>query len=190
MPSPGSSRFLSTETLVDNKWHRYCRDRFRQGDGSVGEYYHIAMPGACGIIPVFADGSTVLLRVYRYLHDTTLWEFPIGGMSPGDDRLDVAKKELGEEAGLIAKTWRELGRFIPYRGASTEVDSFYLATDLTETAQNLEPSEEITVHRMPFEEARARLVEQPLIDGQSLVGLHLYDRFGTGPELWDDSPRP
>ena len=176
MPSPDSPRFLRTETLVSNKWHRYCRDEFRQRDGSVGEYFHIDMTGACGTIPVFEDGTTILLETYRYLLNETLWEFPIGGMVPGDNPLDVAKRELQEEAGLLANEWQLLGRFAPYKGASNEIDYFYLAKDLTWTEQSLEPSEEITVHRMPFAEARRRLMDQPLIDGQSVVGLALLDR--------------
>lgn len=176
MPSRDSKDFVSTKTLVTNHWHRYCVDRFRRRDGSLGDYYHIDMTGACGIIPIFDDGSTLLLKVYRYLLDQTLWEFPIGGMIPGDDPLAVAKKELQEEAGLLAEDWQELGRFAPYKGASTEIDYFYLARDLTWTDQSLEPSEEISVHPMSLSEARQRLFDQPLIDGQSIVGLNLLDR--------------
>ena len=172
-----SSRRLSTEVLIDNPWHRYCLDRFEQKDGSIGEYYHIDMAGACGTIPMFEDGSTVLLRVYRYLLDETLWEFPIGGMRPGEDPLFVAQKELREEAGLVAGDWQLLGRFVPYKGVSNEVDFFYLARDLTETAQELETSEEISVHRMSLAEARRHLFEQKLVDGQSIVGLTLLDRL-------------
>ena len=179
MPSPDSPRFLNTETLVSHQWHRYCRDEFRQKDGSVGEYFHIDMTGACATIPLFEDGSTILLETYRYLLNTTLWEFPIGGMVPGDEPLDVARRELQEEAGLLANEWQLLGRFAPYKGASTEIDYFYLAKDLRWTEQSLEPSEEITVHRMPFAEARERLMSQELIDGQSVVGLALFDRFAN-----------
>ena len=102
---------LHHEVLVDNPWHRYCRDRYVQADGSEGVYYHIDMPGSCASIPVFADGSTVLVHVHRYLLGIDLWEFPIGGMSAGDDPLWVAQMELHEEAGLRARTWTPLGRF-------------------------------------------------------------------------------
>lgn len=173
------SRRLSTEVLVENPWHRYCRDQFEQKDGSVGEYYHIDMAGACGIIPLFEDGTTVLLQVYRYLLDETLWEFPIGGMQPGEEPLAVAQKELREEAGLLATDWQLLGRFAPYKGVSNEVDFFYAARGLTQTAQELEPSEEISVHRMTLAQARQRLFEQELVDGQSIVGLTLLDRLSS-----------
>lgn len=177
MPSKDSKDFVATETIVTNPWHRYCVDQYRLRDGSLADYYHIDMTGACGIIPIFEDGSTVLLKVYRYLLNQTLWEFPIGGMQPGDAPLAVAKRELQEEAGLLAEDWQELGRFAPYKGASTEVDHFYLARDLTWTEQKLEPSESISVHPMSMSEARQQLLGQALVDGQSVVGLVLLDQY-------------
>ena len=168
---------LHREVLVDNPWHRYCRDRYVQSDGSEGVYYYVDMAGSCGSIPVFADGSTILLRVHRYLLGADFWEFPIGGMKPGEDALAVAQKELLEEAGVAARRWTPLGRFAPYKGASNEICHYFLARDLDLGRQDLEPSEQIAVHRMPFAEARRLLIDQECSDGQSLAGLVLLDRW-------------
>ncbi len=168
---------LSREVLVDNPWHRYCRDRYTQADGSEGVYYYVDMPGSCGVIPCFADGTVALVRERRYLLDVELWEFPIGGMKPGEDPLEVAKKELAEETGLQALEWTALGRFAPYKGASNELCHFFLARSLQGGSQRLEPSEQISVHRLPWQEARRRLVEQECGDGQSLAGLMLLERW-------------
>lgn len=168
---------LAREVLVDNPWHRYCRDRYVQRDGSEGTYYYVDMPGSCAAIPIFADGSTVLVHVHRYLLGRDLWEFPIGGMRDGEDPLAVARKELHEEAGLVAAQWTSLGHFAPYKGASNELCHFFLARDLQQKAQELEPSERITVHRLPFAEARARLLDQECGDGQSMAGLLLLERW-------------
>lgn len=174
-PAPFSRR--SRRVLVENAWHRYCLDRYVRRDGTEGDYYYIDMPGSCGTVPLFADGSTVLLQVRRYLLGCELWEFPIGGMKSGEAPLEVAQHELEEEAGLVAARWTELGQFAPYKGVSTEVCHFFLAEDLTVTAQRLEAEEDIVVHRMPLAAARERLLAQPLGDGQSMVGLMLLDRF-------------
>lgn len=168
---------LSREVLVDNAWHRYCRDRYVQADGSEGVYYYVDMAGSSAAIPWFDDGTTVLVRVHRYLLRRDLWEFPIGGMRPGDDPLATARHELQEEAGLLAREWTLLGRFAPYKGVSTEVCHFYLARGLSEVGQHLEPSERIRPVRMPFAEARARLLEQEIGDGQSMGGLMLFERW-------------
>jgi len=168
---------LHREVLVDNPWHRYCRDRYVQSDGSEGEYFYVDMPGSCASIPVFDDGTMVLVRSYRYLLGQDLWEFPIGGMKPGEQPLDVARAELRQEAGLSAADWTPLGHFAPYKGVSNERCHFFLARDLTEVGQQLEASERITVHRMPIDEARATLIGQQCGDGQSMAGLLLLDRW-------------
>jgi 8-oxo-dGTP pyrophosphatase MutT (NUDIX family) len=168
---------LSSEVLVSNAWHRYCKDRYTQADGSEGTYFYVDMPGSCASIPVFDDGSTVLLRVHRYLLGAEFWEFPIGGMRAGEDPLAVAQRELHEEAGLAAREWTPLGRFAPYKGVSNEVCHYWLARGLTEVGQELEPSEQISVHRMPFAAARQRMLDQECSDGQSLAGLVLLDRW-------------
>ena len=168
---------LTSEVLIDNSWHRYRRDRYVRADRSEGDYYYIDMAGACGIVPLFEDGTTALVKVHRYLLGGDFWEFPIGGMQPGEDPLDVAKNELRQEAGLIARDWHELGRFAPYKGVSNEITWFFLARDLEWTEQDLEPAEAITVHRMPLDEARERILGQAVADGQTMSGLLLLDRY-------------
>ncbi len=183
MTEPPFSR-LSREVLVDNPWHRYCRDRYVQNDGSEGTYYYVDMPGSCAVIPVFDDGTTVLVQVHRYLLGRDLFEFPIGGMRDGEQPLEVARKELHEEAGLVAGHWTPLGAFAPYKGVSNELCHFFLARQLRQVEQDLEPSERITVHRLPFVEARARLLDQEIGDGQSMAGLLLLERWlGQGNRL-------
>jgi len=168
---------LSREVLIENPWHRYCRDRYVQRDGSEGEYFYVDMAGSAGIVPLFADGTTQLVQVRRYLLGGWVWEFPIGGMNPGENALDVAKKELAEETGLRAGTWTSLGRFAPYKGVSNDITWFFLAQDLVQGEQDLEASEDIRVERMPMAEARERLLSQDILDGQSISGLVLLDRF-------------
>jgi ADP-ribose pyrophosphatase len=164
-------RQLDTRVLVDNPWHRYCKDRYLQRDGSEGAYYYVDMPASAAVLPLFEDGSTLLLRSFRYLFGREIWEFPIGGVARGGDPLATAREELRQEAGHRAGSWTPLGRALPYKGVSTETCHYYLARDLQACGQDLEASEAVTVHRMPLEEARERLFQDDAVDGQSLAGL-------------------
>ena len=175
MPQPFTR--LSRRVLVESSWHRYCQDRYVRADGSEGAYYYVDMPGSCGIVPLWEDGTTVLLRTWRYLLGGWIWEFPIGGMEAGDDPRSAAERELEEETGLRARTWHELGEFAPYKGVSNELCRFFLARDLEQAQAHPEPEEAITVHRMTLDEARVRLLANQPLDGQSLCGLLLLERF-------------
>jgi ADP-ribose pyrophosphatase len=168
---------LGREVLVDNRWHRYCRDRYVQADGSDGTYYYVDMAGSVCVLPLFDDGTTMLVRVRRYLLGCDLFEFPTGGLQPGDDPLAMAQAELREEAGLVAARWQALGTFAPYKGVSTELCHVFLARDLAAVAQDLEASERITPHRLQLAEAARLLAEQQPADGMSLAALALLDRF-------------
>jgi ADP-ribose pyrophosphatase len=172
-------RRIDHEVLVANRWHRYCRDRYTRRDGSTGEYYFVEMTGSCGIVPLFDDGTVALVRSERYLLDCDLWEFPIGGMQPGEDALTVAQHELEQEAGLVAAEWTRLGSFAPYKGVSTEICHFFVARELREVGQDIELEESITVHRVPLVRARELLLGQQPADGQSLAGLLLFDRWAA-----------
>ena len=47
------------------------------------------------------------MRQYRYALDRELIEIPAGKLEKGEDPLEAAKRELGEEAGLAAAEYRE-----------------------------------------------------------------------------------
>lgn len=168
---------ISREVLIDNRWHRYCRDRYTRRDGSAGDYFYVDMPGSCGIVPLHDDGSVTLVHCERYLLGCDLWEFPIGGMRAGDEPLTVAQYELEEEAGLRAARWTPLGSFAPYKGVSNEICHYFVAEQLTEVGQQIELEEAITPHRMPYSQARELLLSQQPADGQSLAGLLLFERW-------------
>ena len=64
---------LRQKVLVDNPWHRYCRDRYVHPDGTEGDYFYVDMPGSCATIPVFEDGTMALVRGHRYLLGVDMW---------------------------------------------------------------------------------------------------------------------
>ncbi len=67
----------------------------------------------------------LLLRSYRY------WDFPKGGILPGEDPLEAAKREVREESGLSRLDFRWGHGFIetpPYRsGRHRKIARYYLA---------------------------------------------------------------
>jgi ADP-ribose pyrophosphatase len=67
--------------------------------------------------------------------------------------LAVAKRELAEEAGVLAQTWECLGTVDNCNGVASDTQTLYLARELSPTEMNLDPEEEITPEWMPFQAA-------------------------------------
>jgi hypothetical protein len=83
----------------------------------------------------------------------TLIECPSGGLD-GQDPETAARRELEEETGWVAERLEPLGSFYASDGISDEEFWVFLATGLRETGRiDREPTEQIELEFMPFEEA-------------------------------------
>ena len=85
--------------------------------------------------------------------------------------FDTVQRELEEEAGRKARTWRSLGQYFSSPGVFTEVVHLFMATDLTPVDTAPEAHEVIEVHWKPFEEALAMAHSGEITDGKTLVGI-------------------
>jgi ADP-ribose pyrophosphatase len=84
------------------------------------------------------DPDDRLMMVYQYRHAVgrRLWELPAGLLdTPGEDPLVTARRELTEEAGLIATEWSVLVDVVPSPGFSDEAVRVFLARGVTEVGR-------------------------------------------------------
>lgn len=122
-------------------------------DGSRGEYLALEVPDASFVVPIFADGSTLLVRQWRQPWAETSWEVPAGTAEPGEDAEACARRELAEEAGLTAATWTSLGR-VHGSALLTNGQHLWMAQDLTEVPAARESYErDMITRRLPLQEA-------------------------------------
>jgi ADP-ribose pyrophosphatase len=119
----------------------------------------------------------------------TLDRMPDGSIEDPDR---AAPRELGEETGYAARSWRKLGAFYPAPGFASEFMHLYLATDLAaiEDYSGPEPDERIHVVRMPIEEALALADAGAIEDGKTLIGLYWLDRLLRRGEVALEAPDP
>lgn len=105
---------------------------------------------AVGVLPVHEDGTVVLVGQARLPLQNYSWEIPEGGVPMSEDPLEGARRELREEAGLGARQWRELLRMELSNSTTDERSICYLATGLHSAEGVPDPTEELTVVRVPF----------------------------------------
>ena len=89
--------------------------------------------------------------------------------------MDLARRELKEEAGLEAARWTPLGKTYPGIGYSDEVIHLFLAEDLTEVEAGADDDEFVEPVRMPLAEAVALARRGEILDAKSCVALLLAD---------------
>lgn len=85
--------------------------------------------------------------------------------------IELARRELAEEAGTAAARWQELGAYLSSPGVFTEVIHLYLARELSPVAASPEDHEVFEVQWVPLAEAVAMATDGRLVDGKSIVGL-------------------
>lgn len=179
---------LRSEQVFDGKLLKVFRDEARVPDGNTSVREWINHPGASAVVPVFEDGSTLLVRQFRYPPKRLFLEVPAGKLDKeGEDPVEVAARELAEETGWRAERFSHLGSLYPCIGYSNEIIHFYVAEGLTEGETNLSDGEFVEVERLPLQEAIAMAKRGELLDMKTVVALlmaanHLEGRTGEAPE--------
>jgi len=130
-------------------------------------------PGGAAIAAVDDRQRLCLLRQYRHAAGGWIWELPAGKREQGEDPQLTAQRELEEEAGLRARSWRKLGAILTTPGFCDEVIHLYLAQELTAVAQRIEAHELLECHWIPGDRAQAWIYDGTLADAKSIIGVHL-----------------
>lgn len=146
-------------------------DTVRLPNGVTVDLETIRHPGAAAVVPIKNDGTVVLIRQFRHAAGGFIYEIPAGKLSPGEDPLNCAARELEEEVGYRASSFELLSSIFTAPGFADEVIHIYKATGLTKGRQHLDRDEVLEIVEMPLEEAIARIQDGTIRDGKSIVGL-------------------
>lgn len=146
-------------------------DRVRLPNGRECELELIRHPGAAAVVPVDEKGRVLLVRQYRYASGGWLLEVPAGKLDGDEPAEACAARELEEETGYRPGRLLPMGWIWTTPGFTDERIWLFLALDLTESKQNLQTDELLTVEAMPLEEAVRRAGHGEIRDGKSVCAL-------------------
>jgi 8-oxo-dGTP pyrophosphatase MutT (NUDIX family) len=171
-------RTLSSRIAYQNPWIRVREDQVLRPDGTPGLYGVVEIRPSVGVVAFNDRDEIVLVGQWRYPHDHYSWEIPRGGSHDGEtDMLAVAKRELAEEAGVIAQSWEYIGAVDCCNGVVNDVQSIYIAHDLALVDNNPDPEEQIAVMWKPFAEAVQMSLDGRITEVSSIAAILMAERL-------------
>jgi len=176
-------RLLQEEEVFRGNIFRVFRKHMKLPNGFETTHEIVRYPSAVSIIPILEETpgrpEVILVEQFRSSLEGYIHEIPAGTLSPGEDPLACARRELLEETGYSADRWTRLPAIYQTPGIAAEKMHYFLAEGLRLThSQNLDPGECLTWSRFPLEGllesmVLGRKVEgiPPIADSKTYLGL-------------------
>ena len=145
-------------------------ERWRHADGEEAEREFVSQPGAVGILACDDEHVWLVRQPREPVGDPGLLEIPAGKLDEeGETPLQTAQRELAEEVGKAASSWRELDWFYTSPGFSDERVVLFLATGLSDVEAEAGDTERIELAPWPLDRVDEAI--EACHDAKSLVGL-------------------
>lgn len=133
-------------------------------------------PGAVVVLALDDEDRVLVLEQYRHPARTRMIELPAGLLDvEGEEPVEVARRELQEEAGYAADEWRHLLSAFSSPGISEELVHYFVARGLHEVGRGdfelVHEEADLTTRWVPFEELLDAVVEGRTADGPLAIAV-------------------
>ena len=163
----------SSERVYAGRVWDVRRDEFLLGGGSIVREY-VDHPGAVAVLAIDDQDRVLLINQYRHPIGLRDWELPAGLLDvEGEPPLDTARRELAEEADLMAEHWSELITFHTSPGGSNETLRIFEARGLlpTEAFARDQEEAEIVTRWVTLDEAVDAVLEGRLTNSILIIAV-------------------
>jgi ADP-ribose pyrophosphatase len=152
-------------------------------------------PGAVVVLAIDEDDRVLVLKQYRHPIGRRMVELPAGLLdSPDEEPVVAAQRELLEEAGLEAGSWKHLSTMHTSPGISSELIEIFLAQGLRAADRGdfvlAHEEADMTAHWVPFSDLLDAVLDRRLTDGPLAVAVMAHAIFvGRHQAMVEHSPR-
>jgi 8-oxo-dGDP phosphatase len=189
----------SSETLYTGNIFALRRDEVRMPGGNISLREVVEHYGAVAIVAMDDSKNIRMVHQYRHSFRRRLWELPAGLLDvAGEPPHLTAARELQEEVGLRAGTWRVLVDLNTAPGFSDESVRVYLATELIQVDRPQAHDEEadMTMRWVPIDEAARLVLAGEVLNSIAVAGILAAHAVTIGvaqprpvDSPWFDKPR-
>ena len=151
-------------------------DTFRYDDGEEATREIVSHPGAVTVLPFDGERIWLVRQPREPVGEQALLELPAGKLDVDGEGLEAtARRELAEEIGMGARSWRHLVSFYNSPGLLAEENHLFLAEDLFDEKREAEENERIEI--VPLGIADLDETIPRLRDAKTLIGLLWFRAF-------------
>lgn len=188
---PLEEHVIGSEVVHRGRYLEVRIDTIERPDGTRGTRDVVGHPGAVAVLALDDDGRLLLVRQWRIPAGRAMLEIPAGTLDVHDGVTEdpdvAARRELEEETGHRATTWRKLASFWTAPGFASELMHLYLATGIAgaDGDDRLTPDEDerLELRHLTLDEALALLDGGGITDAKSILGVLWLDRLRRTGEL-------
>jgi ADP-ribose pyrophosphatase len=174
--------FVSSREVYRNPWMRVREDQVIRPGGERGLFGVVEMKPGATVLALSRDDEVYLVREYKYAVGRASTELISGAIEPRETPLEAARRELREEAGLLASEWIDMGQVDPFTTAVSSPNHLFLARGLSEGERQPDPGEVLHLERKPLDEAVGMALAGGITHAASVILLlkveHLLRRRG------------
>ncbi len=168
-------KVLHTEYIAKEPWFTARKDTVELPNGNqIPSYYILEYPNWINVIAITKEGKFIFVRQYRHGLQDIFYELCAGVCEKEDaSPLQSAQRELLEETGYGNGEWTEHMVISANPSTMTNLTYCFLAKDVEKiSAQQLEATEDLSVHLLSIEEVKELLTTDQI--KQSLMAAPLW----------------
>lgn len=164
--------FIGQEIAWQGRILKAGTEFFRFADGEEVSREKVWHPGAVAILAVDEEHIWLTRQPREVIREPASLEIPAGKLDvAGEERVQAAKRELVEEIGKAADSWRELFSFFPSPGFFDEQLTLFLATGLRDVDGGAQPEDDERIEIVPWPLADLEAAIAACSDAKTLIAL-------------------
>ena len=165
----GPYTIVHSRPVYENPWLKVREDRVEDPRGKEATFGVVTMKAGVTVLPLEENGDVHLVREFKYGIGEPTLEAVSGAIESGETPEQAGLREIGEEVGLIASEWVDMGLVNPFTTIVNSPNHMFLARKLSKIRRHPETREKLETVRMPFSDALQAVLDGTITHAASCV---------------------